>query len=434
MWRRKMLVGVGIAAVVALVSGALVLVRRSERPAIPDAVDLSVPLAVVELPDPPVGQWDRYNIVPLVDGRGFLVAGGGNSVDGYERPRPHNLEAALFRFSTGAYELLPELPVKAGLGAGSGAVVGGPDEETVVVVGQDCPPGPEVSAVGIEFCSWGGSGAKVVLSWNTGEGSWTRHELPKKLEDFSPASPSVIGVDGGLVWLASETTGRVPRIASFDPSTGSFSEVIDGPAEQAGICLIGSDLLAFVTPATTFVSDMKVSSWAFDGAAWQELPSWGDVPTQFTPSEALCTPQGYYSVVPTSESFWSDLRWTESAEAAKHATFTEVGRFVNGLAGWRIGIRQFGSDVLVGLSLQMPDLGSMMTTIPGDPPVDPPEMKTLPGNVTAGWNLVTPTGPVPVPGLSPDEWYAAVTIGDHVLIEVTDASDDYDLLALRTPV
>ena len=210
--------------------------------------------------------------------------------------------------------------------------------------------------------------------------------------------------------------------------------MIDGPAEQAGICLIGSDLLAFVTPATTFVSDKKVSSWAFDGAAWQELPSWGDVPTQFTPSEALCTPQGYYSVVPTSESFWSDLRWTESAEAAKHATFTEVGRFVNGLAGWRIGIRQFGSDVLVGLSLQMPDLGSMMTTIPGDPPVDPSEMKTLPGNVTAGWNLVTPTGPVPVPGLSPDEWYAAVTIGDHVLIEVTDASDDYDLLALRTPV
>lgn len=175
----------------------------------------------IDLPASPLGEWDRYNWVYLADRSGFVHAGAASAAgDGKVRSTP---AAAYFSFAERRFLRLPDLPVTGGVGRAGGAWVG----DTLVVVGQDCPPSPGYSGVGVEFCAAGGEGAKVVLTLERGAPRWRRWDVPEWMQEFRQGTPDVLGVLDGAVVVAS---GHVPaHLGAFDPSTGEWTRLPDVP-------------------------------------------------------------------------------------------------------------------------------------------------------------------------------------------------------------
>lgn len=292
-WNSNVRVVLVAAVVVVAVAGALRATPSGDEPAraIPTGIVMPGPGEVSELPDPPIGRWNRYNVVPLVDGSGFVVAGAANESEEEQLALDRTLEAAWFRFDTGDYEPLPVLPVEAGLGDAAGARVG----STIVVVGQDCPPGPQASTFGVEFCSVGAVGAKVVLTWSDGDDAWKRHQLPDAMLDFAAMSPTVIGVspaagaagDAGAaggntddasatstVWLSSRVGGRDRALVGFSPTSSEFGPVLEAPADADQVCVLNSELHAFdIWSSNSLVMGLppdRNRRWLWNGSTWTD--------------------------------------------------------------------------------------------------------------------------------------------------------------------
>lgn len=248
----------------------------------------------VDLPPSPVGDWDRYNWVFLADRSGFVHAGAATSDgDGKVTSTP---AAAYFSFEEGRFTTLPDIPVTGGVGRAGGAWV----EDTLVIIGQDCPPSPGFSGVGVEFCAAGGEGAKVVLSLESGATTWREHTLPEWMQEFRQGTPDVLGVLDGKVVVAS---GHLPaHLGAFDPVTGDWTRLPDAPrlasetdpppgadpavasfgAITAQPCIVGDDLVAVMlgeaSSAMSFPEgqpppDRLVQWFRLEEGAFVELPA-----------------------------------------------------------------------------------------------------------------------------------------------------------------
>ena len=246
----------------------------------------------VDLPRSPVGDWDSFNWVFLADRSGFVHAGAATTdPDGTVTSTP---AAAFFSFEERRFIRLPDLPVTSGVGRAGGARVG----DTMVIVGQDCPPSPGFSGVGVEFCDAGGQGAKVVLTLRQGAPNWGEYTVPDWMEEFRQGTPDVLGVLDGKVIVAS---GHLPaHLGAFDPETGEWTRLPDLPklasedapdldpavasfgATTAQPCLIGDDLVAVMLgeapsamsfPEGQPVPDRPAWWYRLDGDAFVEIPA-----------------------------------------------------------------------------------------------------------------------------------------------------------------
>lgn len=248
----------------------------------------------VDLPRSPVGDWDSFNWVFLADRSGFVHAGAATTdPDGTVTSTP---AAAFFSFEERRFIRLPDLPVTSGVGRAGGARVG----DTMVIVGQDCPPSPGFSGVGVEFCDAGGQGAKVVLTLRQGAPNWGEYTVPDWMEEFRQGTPDVLGVLDGKVIVAS---GHLPaHLGAFDPETGEWTRLPDAPrldpatdpppdldpavasfgAITGRPCIVGDDLVAVLLgeapsamsfPEGQGPPDRLVQWFRLDGDAFAELPA-----------------------------------------------------------------------------------------------------------------------------------------------------------------
>lgn len=240
----------------------------------------------VDLPRSPVGDWPIYNWVWLADGSGFVQAGAGrvSGSDGRVVSTPRSAE---FRFDTGRYESLPDLPVTAGVGHAEGTRL----KDRLILTGQDCPPSPGASAVGIEFCRSGGSGAKVVFTVRDGDRTWTRLTLPDWMAEFRDGTPKVLGSLDHEVVLAS---GHEPaHLAALDPSTGSWRRLPDAPDSNVTLCLTRGELWAWRLQAPGSGPDpswdWRNDWWHLVGDAWAKVSS----PVDGQVAQAVCTLDGF---------------------------------------------------------------------------------------------------------------------------------------------
>lgn len=248
----------------------------------PDAVDTTALVELAErtwadLPDSAAAPSAAAYRVPLSDGSGFVVAGS----TAYDGGRPDvSLGAALFLFDDRQYFDLPDLPVEAGLGTDASAAR---VDDTIVLVGVDCPVVTPVSYFGVELCATeGGASAKVVLIHEAGADTWTRVEISKWLRDYSAGSPTVVGVRRGRVLLA--TGAASPVLAMLDPADGSierFGEPVPVPAPGAeGVatpCVVDNEVMVVRhgppvgTASTRVFSAPAYSIWWWRDGVWAAL-------------------------------------------------------------------------------------------------------------------------------------------------------------------
>lgn len=343
--------------------------------------------AWTELPASPLGDWPLYNWVWLADGSGFVQAGGA-SVDGAGNIT-NTRGAAFFSFAERRYTTLPDLPVTSGLGVAGGAWVG----DTLVIVGQDCPPMPDESSGALEFCRSGGMGAKVLLTLERSGTSWTSHTLPEWLDEFDYGTPSVIGIRSRRVILAS---GHEPaHLGEFDPVAGDWTRLPDAPGAPrpaaiepratettvapstlaatttsiavegsgpppvdpyvppAQVCLNGDRLVAWILGQPTFEPDRfgppAVNQWyLLDGDAWTTLAA----PLGGAVAGAACAGSGVF-VTRYLADMTTDLSFVDLiAGTSRVVSTTSVGVLSNG--------PQYGLAVPVGdadnrLAVAIPD-------------------------------------------------------------------------------
>lgn len=418
---------VAVAAAVVVGAGAGVGAFIATRPdgaatrSIPAAIVMPGLLETTVLPDPPIGSWDRYNVVPLVDGSGFVVGGGADDPDGEYRPLEASLEAAWFRFDTGQYEVLPALPVQAGLGNAAGVRVG----TTIVVVGQDCPPGPEASAYGVEFCSGGGVGAKVVLTWSDGDDRWTRHQLPDAMLDFAAMSPTVIGVADAAgvddasenaaaatestVWLSSRVNGRDRIAIEFSPSTGEFGSPATLPPGADQACVLSGDLHAFggwtdETPSFNSPPDSN-AQWSWNGTEWVTAPPFvvGDAAAH------LCAVDSLFVFTPRTR---PDVAFVDYVVSLRNPS-GDVRRYAHLIAEpGPFAPYRYGPTASPAPLIEVWQQGVDESNQPL-PLVD---------DQTASWVVLTPAGPRPV-DLEMSGWVTRVqSLGRYGLVESVDGS------------
>ncbi len=365
------------------------------------------------LPRSPLGDWTEPNWVWLADGSGFVQAGAAE-LDGTEVRSTRR--AAWFAFADRRYSTLPELPVKAGLGWAGGAWIG----DTLVLVGQDCPPVTANSMTSVEFCAEGGAGAKVVLTYRTGDAGWIRRSLPDWIHDFDASSPEVIGVIGDRLVL---TVGMQPtRVGTFEPTTGQWELLADGPDVEplqesitsapgatttmgaapnpsrtyrlpTAFCVIGQEITAYsVTPAYgVTVGYFEPGFWRLGTGGWELLR----VPVPGPLESAACTTRGFAVTAPASSN-------PVTVPDPRAATAAQRLTFMNPLDG------------------AVTELGLTAGSVPVDP-----RRRFANAVIMSDGSVVSPTGTVPMK-LDPNR---DVLVGSYA-IRTNDGTHDRPAIAL----